>query len=119
MGHAQRIDHQTDWLVFFHAPAHHLTAVQVQQVRQVQPALVGGTVGDVGFSHLVRLLGCEVALKQVERNGPVVLAVGGDNKLLPLALMPWSFIIFLTGSLPTLMPRATSSFHILARHIRV
>ena len=50
--HAQCIDYQTGLHVFFHTPAHNLTAVQVQQNRQVQPTLVGGDVGDVGCPHL-------------------------------------------------------------------
>ncbi len=44
-----------------------------------------------------------------------LLSVVTTNFLLPLALMPCSFIMRRTRSLPTRMPRATSSFHILGQ----
>ena len=67
--------------MLLHAPAHHLAAVQVDHRRQVQPALIGGNVGDIASPHLVRCLGLEVARKQVRRYRQVMFAVGGDDKL--------------------------------------
>ena len=44
-----------------------------------------------------------------------LLCVVTINLFLPLTLMPCSFIMRRTRSLPTRMPRATSSFHILGQ----
>ena len=44
-----------------------------------------------------------------------LLSVVTTNFLLPLALMPCSCMMRRTRSLPTRIPRATSSFHILGQ----
>ena len=64
-----------------HAPSHHLAAEQVNDRSQVQPALVGGDIGDVTRPNLIGGCRGEVALYQVRRNGQMVLAVRGDDKL--------------------------------------
>lgn len=46
-GHGQRPPDQARLYVRQRAPAHHLPAEQVDHGCQVQPALVGGDVGDV------------------------------------------------------------------------
>jgi hypothetical protein len=43
------------------APAHHLAAEQVDYRRQVQPAYVGGDVGDVAAPDPIGRRRCEVA----------------------------------------------------------
>jgi hypothetical protein len=55
--HAQRISDQAGLHVRLHAPAHHLTAKQVNDRCQIQPAFVGGDVGDVAGPRLVGRLG--------------------------------------------------------------
>ncbi|MDF2464855.1 MAG: hypothetical protein K0Q43_3090, partial [Ramlibacter sp.] len=82
--HAQGIRHCAGLHVRPHAPAHHLAAEQVNDRRQVQPAFIGGDVGDVARPGLVRRRRREVARQQIRRNGQVVFAVGGHNKF-PLA----------------------------------
>lgn len=79
--HAQSIRHSVGLHMRPHAPAHHLAAEQVQHRRQVQPALVGGDVGDVAALDLIGRLGREVALQQVRGNRQIVFTVRGDDKL--------------------------------------
>jgi hypothetical protein len=82
--HSQRIRHQAGLHVRLHAPAHHQAAEQVDHHGQVQPALVGGDVGDVAAPDPVRSLGREVPGQQVFGHRQAVFAVGGDDEL-PLA----------------------------------
>jgi len=79
--HAQRIRHQSALHVWLNAQTLHLAAEQVQHHGQVQPAFFSRNVGDVTGPHLIGRVGREVALQQVLCNGPVVPAVGGDDKL--------------------------------------
>src|ERR1700731_4340388 len=60
-----------------HRPADDLAAVQVHDGGQIEPALIGLDVGDIGEPDSVRRGGGEVSLKQVPRDGEVVTAVGG------------------------------------------
>src|ERR1700692_759395 len=66
-----------------HRPADDLSAVQIHHGGQIEPALVGLDVGDVGEPDLVRRGGDEVALKQVRRDREVVTAVGGAHPSWP------------------------------------
>ena len=49
--------------------------------RYQKKRLVGGDIGDVSCPDLVRGCRGEVALYQVRRNGQMVFAVRGDDKL--------------------------------------
>lgn len=60
--HLQRIRHKATLHVRLHAPAHHLAAEQVNNSRQIQPALVGGDIRDVTRPNLIGGSGGEVAL---------------------------------------------------------
>jgi hypothetical protein len=51
--HLQSIRHQAALHVRLHAPAHHLSAEQVNHSCQVQPSLVGGDVRDVARPDLI------------------------------------------------------------------
>src|ERR1051325_777393 len=48
-----------------HRPADHLAAVRVQDDRQVQPALPGADIGDIGEPCLIGSGGGELALHQI------------------------------------------------------
>src|SRR6266567_1091262 len=60
-----------------HRPADDLSAVQIHHGGQIEPALIGLDVGDVGEPNPVRRGGYEVALEQIRGNREVVTAVGG------------------------------------------
>src|SRR6202030_1768213 len=62
-----------------HRPADDLAAVQVHDGGQIEPALIGLDVGDIGEPDSVRRGGGEVSLKQVRRDREVVTAVGGAH----------------------------------------
>lgn len=62
------------------APAHHLTTEQVNNTRQVDPAFVGGNVGDVATPDSIGCLWIELTLHQVQHHWQVVFAIGGHNK---------------------------------------
>ena len=63
-----------------HAPAHHLAAEQVNDGRQVHPALVCSDVRDIAAPQLIRDFGIEAALHQVTRYRQAVPAAGGDHE---------------------------------------
>jgi hypothetical protein len=79
--HVECIRHQAALHVGLHAPAHHLTAEQVNDGGQIHPALVGSDVGDVTRPDLIRCGPGEVALQQVRRYWQLMFAVRGDDKL--------------------------------------
>lgn len=93
------------------APTHHLTVEQVDDRSQVQPALVGLDVGDVATPELVGRLG--VVKRRCTKSGATGrlwrLSVVTTNLRLVLALMPCCCMSLRTRSLPTRMPRASSS----------
>src|SRR3954466_2117006 len=60
-------------------PADDLAAVQIHDGGQIEPALIGLDVGDVGEPDPVRRGGAEVPLDQVRRDREVVTAVGGPH----------------------------------------
>src|ERR1700731_1877476 len=66
-----------------HRPADDLAAVEVHDRGQIDPALIGLDVGDVGEPYLVRRGGDEVALEQVRGDREVVPAVGGAHPSWP------------------------------------
>src|SRR5882762_2184654 len=59
-----------------HRPADDLAAVEVQDGGQIEPALIGLDVGDVGEPDPVRRSGGEVAVEQVRGDREVVPAIG-------------------------------------------
>lgn len=73
-----------------HRPADNPAAVQIHDGGQVEPALIGLDVGDIGQPDLVRSSGDEVAIEQIRGARQVVAAVGGPNPAWPpmMALMP-------------------------------
>src|ERR1700726_4248227 len=62
-----------------HRPADDLAAVEVHDRGQIEPALIGLDVGDVGEPDPVRRGGGEVALKQIRGDREVVTTVGGAH----------------------------------------
>ena len=60
--HPHRITDQVRLHVRLHAPTHHLAAVQVNHSRQIQPAFVRGSVGDVASPDSIGLIGREVSI---------------------------------------------------------
>jgi hypothetical protein len=74
-GHDQGIDAQPRPQVIRHRPADDLTGRQILNHSQVEPALVGGKVADVGQPDRVRPVGGEVPVEQVRRDREVVSAV--------------------------------------------
>ena len=64
-GHAEGVVDEVGAQVVAHRPADAVAAAGVDHRRQVEPALPGGHVGDVGEPELVGSLGREVALHEV------------------------------------------------------
>src|SRR4029077_18327333 len=62
-----------------HRPADDLAAVEIHEHGQIEPALIGLDVGDVGEPDLVRRGGDEVALEQ-GRGDREVLTAGGEAR---------------------------------------
>lgn len=79
--HVHRVNDEAGLDVLLQAPDYDLRDVQVEHDYQVQPALMGGDLGEVRGSNLVGTLGREAAPQQVGRKGLVVRDVGGDSKL--------------------------------------
>jgi hypothetical protein len=75
--HPQGRQRQVGAQVIAHCPADDLSAVEVQDRGQIEPALIGLDIGDVGEPDPVRRGSGEVALDQVRGNWKVVTAVGG------------------------------------------
>jgi hypothetical protein len=79
-GHDQGVDAQPGPQVVGHAPADDLAGGQVLDGGQVEPALVGRQVGEVGEPDRVRPLGREAPPEEVRRDREVVPAVGGAGR---------------------------------------
>jgi hypothetical protein len=73
-----------------HCPADDVSAVEVQDRGEIEPAPIGLDIGDVRELGPVRRGGCEVAREQVRSNREVVSAVGGAHPpcRAMMALMP-------------------------------
>ena len=69
----------------------HLTGEEVEHDGQVQPALAGPDVADVGQPDRVRRRDRELPIQPVGRDWMIVTAVGGD---LELALGPGPDVVF-------------------------
>ena len=53
--------------------------MQVQDHRQIEPALAGPDVADIARPFLVLLIGMEVAVQQVRGNVELVAAIGTSS----------------------------------------
>src|SRR4051795_8043261 len=84
-GHPQGGARQPGPEVVGHRPADDLTRGHVLDRGQVQPALAGRDVGDVGQPDRVRSLGGELPVERVGRDREVVAAVGGPRGAAPPA----------------------------------
>src|ERR1700758_2382596 len=62
-----------------HRPADDLAAIKVHDRGQIEPALLGLDVSDVGEPDLVRSSGDEVALEKIRGDREIVTAVGGPH----------------------------------------
>ncbi len=108
--HGQRVLDQAGLHVRLQAPAHHVAAEQVDDGGQVQPAFVGLDVGDVATPELVGASGLKRRCTRSGATGRLWrLSVVTTNLRFVLALMPCCCMSLRTRSLPTRMPRATSS----------
>ena len=74
-GHFQRADRQVAFQAITDSPADNAPGVQVQDHRQIEPALAGPDVADVSCPFLIGLIGSEVALQQVWSDVERVIAV--------------------------------------------
>src|SRR4051794_26779569 len=83
--HPQGVARQLGPEVVGHRPADDLARGHVLDRGQVQPALAGRDVGEVGQPDRVRSLGGELPVEQVGRDREVVAAVGGPRDAAPPA----------------------------------
>src|SRR3954462_14702699 len=83
-GHDQSVDAEPRLEMLRHRPADDLARGQILDGRQVQKALIGWNVRDVGQPHGVGSLGHKGAAEQVRRHRQVMAAVRGFG-LTPLA----------------------------------
>src|SRR5205807_297529 len=74
--HGERGDGEFGTHVIAHGPTNHLAAEQVEDYGQVEPALAGRNVGDIGQPDLIGLVGDKVLIQQVCRHREGMLAVG-------------------------------------------
>lgn len=75
-GHHQRSHTQFGAHMIAHRPADDLARGQIEDGGQVQPALAGRQVGDVGQPDCVWPRGREVLLQEIGRDREIVAAVG-------------------------------------------
>src|SRR6266702_8007658 len=66
-----------------HRPADDLSAVEVEDRCQIEPALIGLDVCDIGEPDPVRRGSDEVAVEHVRGNREIVAAVGGPHPAWP------------------------------------
>jgi len=88
-GHRQRVDDEQRVLVFVHRPADGAAMAQVADGGEVELALAGGELGDVGDPAQVRSLGTEHSLQPIGCRGdveaaapPLLAGVGADEAVL-------------------------------------
>jgi len=77
--HVERSDDQGGLHGRIHGPADDLARVQIEDGGEVEPALVGADVGDVGHPLLVRRGRGEIAVDDVVGDRRVVVGIGGDE----------------------------------------
>src|SRR5215471_3244091 len=78
-GHVQRQHHQRGVDLLADSPANYAPAVEVQDGRDINPALMGEHVSDVGRPELVGRSRCRRLGQAIGRNRLVVMAVGGQD----------------------------------------
>jgi hypothetical protein len=83
--HSQRVRNQLRAHVGLERPSHDLATEQIQDDRQIQPALVGPEIGDVCRPDLIGFRRREVTLQQVRRDRQIVIRVRRRDVL---ALVP-------------------------------
>ena len=71
--HVQGREHQTAIHPLLHRSADGVARKQIDDRRYVQPALVGGHVGDVGDPTAIRCRGGEILLEQVRRDRMMIV----------------------------------------------
>ena len=108
-GHRQRVDDEQRVLVFVHRPADGAAMAQVADGGEVELALAGGELGDVGDPAQVRSLGTEHSLQPIGCRGdveaaapPLLAGVGADE--------PCSRMIRATRRRDTVIPRRRVSW---------
>jgi hypothetical protein len=85
-GHIERVEDQLGAQVLSHGPAHHPAGEGIQDHCQVQPALAGALLGDVGHPKPVRSGWREVALDKISSwcRGAWWRAGGGGERPQPV-----------------------------------
>ena len=78
-GHAPGGQNQFGVNVFAHGPAGEAAAVKVQNAGQIEPAFLGGDIGDVPKPDLVGRAGGGQIGQAIGGDGLVVIAVGGAD----------------------------------------
>jgi hypothetical protein len=75
-GHLERIEGDLHVQRRAHAPADDVAGEEVEHGGQVQPAVAGRDVGEIGQPDLVRRLGGEVVAEPIRRDWIAVAVVG-------------------------------------------
>src|SRR5215470_19939747 len=110
--HGERGDGQFGTHVLAHRPTHHLAGEQVEDHGQVEPALAGRDIGNIGQPDFIGPVGDKILLEQVFCHGEGMLAVGCAHAIAargPRARMPCWRIIRSTRLRLTVWPSAHSS----------
>src|SRR5262249_50999435 len=63
--HGERGDGQFGTHMLAHRPTHHLAGEQVEDHRQVEPALAGRDIGDIGQPDLIGAVGDKILFEQI------------------------------------------------------
>jgi hypothetical protein len=74
--HVERVQHQLGAQVVGHRPADDPAGEAVQHDREIEPAVAGALLGDVGHPQPVWCWWREVALDQIGRRGSLGIAAG-------------------------------------------
>jgi hypothetical protein len=81
IGHLQSLDDQICILNGGHGPSYHQARKQVKHHRQIEPAFRCPNVRRIGHPFGVRLIGMEVAFKQIGSYLCSWIAMGGDGAM--------------------------------------
>jgi hypothetical protein len=85
--HVEGVQHEFGAQVLSHRPADDPAGEAVQHNRQVQPALVGALLGDVGHPQPIGSWWGEVPLNQIRRGDGVWVAAGQPTQPTPMAAL--------------------------------
>ena len=81
-GHHERVERELSVHPWLHRPAHDLAREQVDDSRQIEPALVRADVGDVGHPDPIRAVNVKVLLQPVGRHdGRLDAVLAGPHAL--------------------------------------